>query len=351
MKKAEVKIQFVTPCIMGGADRQSAEFRAASVRGALRWWMRALGYGCEQVNALFGVAAGDKGIRSNVVVRDTTVAMPPTAVQGAQQLTGSNRTDYFLWPLMKNTRGVILANATVSFSVHLRSGSSPEVERALKAFLLLGSLGMRSRRCYGSIWPTEVLLDGVKWPIPRTSADFKCAIRELQLPKDLISTFVVTQPNEGLRGRRYKYPDYKGALRECREFLADYRRGKYDKDTDRNPSSYGEDDHDAPWHNYQYKYVHRAALGLPLVQNYHSSGAKVTSTIDGYSRLASPLHFKVIRLDGGFVPLAIFFNKMFPPEGVMVHLRGGEVSQRPLSLDLVEAMREDQQLLSIEKLP
>lgn len=65
MKKAEVKIQFATPCIMGGADRQSAEFRAASVRDALRWWMRALGYGCEQVNALFGVAAGDKGIRSN----------------------------------------------------------------------------------------------------------------------------------------------------------------------------------------------------------------------------------------------------------------------------------------------
>lgn len=46
MKRATLEIEFVTPCFLSGADQKgAAEWRAASVRGQLRWWFRAVAGG------------------------------------------------------------------------------------------------------------------------------------------------------------------------------------------------------------------------------------------------------------------------------------------------------------------
>ncbi len=43
MQRLEVTLQTITPLFMGGSDpRREPELRAASVRGALRFWLRAL---------------------------------------------------------------------------------------------------------------------------------------------------------------------------------------------------------------------------------------------------------------------------------------------------------------------
>lgn len=44
MERLKLEIEFVTPCFLGGV-RQQAEWRAASVRGQLRWWFRAVAGG------------------------------------------------------------------------------------------------------------------------------------------------------------------------------------------------------------------------------------------------------------------------------------------------------------------
>ena len=370
MKNAEVKLQFVTPCIMSGAEQRKAEFRAPSVRGNLRWWMRALGCSKELVNALFGSANGDHGMRSRVIVRDTTVPevlkdLEHSEPMNAETLAGSSN-DYFLWPLAKKERGVISAGTTVSFSIIVRDFGEapkdvkkkaeferakgtfekalPELKRALKAFLLFGALGTRSRRCYGSIWPTDVVIDGKRdWNIPKTKADFKNAVADLKLPSELIVPTIVTHC-----GVYNAFSNDELAIVECSNFLAKYRRGKY------KPSIYGKNDHDARWANNNCHCVYRVALGLPLVQTYSDYDPirrkkhKVESKIDGYERLASPLHFKVVKLDGGFVPLAIFFPKMVPPNGTMVRLSGGEVRGLPLNTKIINVIKDDDQLIKIQ---
>ncbi len=46
MKRATVHVEIVTPCFLAGADQQAApEWRAASIRGQLRWWFRAVAGG------------------------------------------------------------------------------------------------------------------------------------------------------------------------------------------------------------------------------------------------------------------------------------------------------------------
>lgn len=46
MKRASLEIEFVTPCFLAGADQTAAaEWRAASIRGQLRWWFRAVAGG------------------------------------------------------------------------------------------------------------------------------------------------------------------------------------------------------------------------------------------------------------------------------------------------------------------
>lgn len=337
MRRADVTFRFVTPALLAGADQKSAEIRAASIRGALRWWMNALNFDKEVINDLFGSAAGNRGQRSRVIVRDTTPNTPPVKLQTAQDITGS-RSDYFLWPFEKKARGVIPAGFTASFSVIMRPGKSsedsPVLENVLKAFLLLGSLGSRSRRCYGSIWPKHVEIDGVPWKIPATEDELK---RELSCIFDECANMEI----DAISG---KFLDYKTAINCCIDFLKKYRAGSTKSGED--PSEWGKNDHDAGLQ--KHGCVYRPVLGLPLIQSY-SKAPKVISKIKGYDRLASPVHFKVIPLNGLFVPIVFFCYSMLPEDETEVILeQNKELFRLPLQgFELVEAMRFDEKLSTL----
>lgn len=332
MKKAEVTFKFLTPALLAGADQKSAEIRASSIRGALRWWMNALGYDKDCINDLFGTAAGETGRRSRVIVRDTTPNNPQVKLQSAKEIIG-NPCDYFLWPLGKpeNARGVIQAGTTASFSVFLRSGESEDLEKGLKAFLLLGSLGSRSRRCYGSIWPVSVTIDDKPWRIPKSTAEMK---QVLESVFDQYANMIIDSIG------KLPVRDWKFAVKTCSNFLKSYRCGSPKSGE---PSDWGENDHDAPFGKTDF--VYRPILGLPLTQKY-SSGKTVTSQIEGYDRLASPVHFKVVSLDGGFLPVVFFCYSMIPDDDTVVSLveKNRTICKLPLDLELFEEMRDDQKL-------
>ena len=42
MESQEFEVEIVTPLFLGGADPNKAELRAPSIKGALRFWWRAL---------------------------------------------------------------------------------------------------------------------------------------------------------------------------------------------------------------------------------------------------------------------------------------------------------------------
>lgn len=345
MKRAEVTFKFLTPALLAGADQKSAEMRASSIRGALRWWMNALGYDKDCINDLFGTAAGETGRRSRVIVRDTTdenlsrmIKERQTADMILNQNKPKNKPDCFLWPLGKpeNARGVIQAGSTASFSVFLRSGESEDLEKGLKAFLLLGSLGSRSRRCYGSIWPVSVTIDGHAWKIPETIPGMREVLLEILGKKNLKIDIV-----DGIM-----FSKYHSAIDRCSDFLSRYRRGKTKNGLE--ASFWGENDHDAPFGKTDC--VYRPILGLPLTQKY-SSGRTVASQIEGYDRLASPVHFKVVSLNGNMVPIVIFFSSMLPPKGTKVKLvnknSGNVIKTLPLNFELFNYLKTDEELVNL----
>lgn len=300
MKKAEIKFKFTTPAFLAGADQNAAEMRIPSVKGVLRWWCRNLGM---DEKTIFG-HAGEESRRGQMMLRDLTTGATAYQLLNGEQICG-NKFDYFLWPFRRddNKRGVIMPDRSPEFHLMLSMRGDAEMDAAaVKAFLLLGALGTRSRRAYGSIWPTSVTFDGVAWPIPQTTADFIKALPEA-LPAGAYC--VVLKIDNCQR-------DFKSAINCCSSFLKTFRCGSEKSGT---PSPWGKNDHDMiSGHPSK---VYRAALGLPLVQRY-SNGKQFESCIEGFDRLASPILFKVVKLDGGFVPIATIFTSNTPDEDSVV---------------------------------
>ena len=173
----------------------------------------------------------------------------------------------------------------------------------LKSFLLFGSLGSRSRRAYGSVWPLSVKIDGVEWKIPTTIDELLYEADEIFKKQEVVLYQIGTPQN-----------DYKKAIALCADFLKRIRcgkaLGKY------NPSPWGENDHEAGLRKSDK--IYRAALGLPLGQRYSSAKADVEYSIDQWERFASPLHFKIIKADSGYAALLLVMPQYAPINGQTV---------------------------------
>lgn len=304
MREAIFEFEFLTPALLAGADQQSAEMRIPSLRGMLRWWARLLG-GEETENRFFGYVDGKNCCRSSISLRLLSSEQRIRRSQNTESLT-RDRFDYFLWPLRStnqaegNVRGVLDAGSTFRISYRMKSprggtadGDDGEMdEKMLWAFLLFGSLGTRSRRAYGSVWPTRLAIDGEEHDIPD---DMKRLMEYADWVFDSrdVTLYQLSGPLD----------DYAAAVRVCSKFLKTLRCGK--DQYGMSASEWGRRDHDAGLVDRDGETVYRAALGLPLRQRYSSRTRIVDYSIDGWDRFASPLHFKVIRMGGGLVPIML----------------------------------------------
>lgn len=295
---AHVKFKFVTPCIMPGADKLKAEMRAPSVRGHLRWWHRALGWEeswePEQTREVFGSTDGT-AVSSAFIVRDLTENIESQTLDG-QGISGE-KFDYFLWPLRKDKTGVITENQTVEIKIldkKVKARFTLE-EKVLKAFLLLGAMGTRSRRCYGSVYPTYAKINGEEWKIPTNMEEFK---NELQNVLDEDANCRVLQLSKPAG-------NWRKAVKTCADFLKVFRCGEKNPKFGPKALEWGEKDHDALFKDHDE--IYRPEIGLPLSTKYYSVDAGRTNDNEKIDRLASPVHFKVVELKEGFVPIAIFF--------------------------------------------
>lgn len=146
-----LKVEVVTPLFLGGAEvRGEPELRAASIRGALRFWLR----------ALLGGVIGDKNLDAlrraeAAVFGSTDTGASPVVVQA----TGNVHHGSY-HPLLHNPRKPftfrgIKPGETFSLELNSRWPYTNDVSRIVifttALCLLLGGAGKRSRRGFGTL--------------------------------------------------------------------------------------------------------------------------------------------------------------------------------------------------------
>lgn len=153
MVELKVTLETVTPLFLGGADpRGVPELRAASVRGALRFWLRALLGGIlgDQNQNLKSLRTAEAAVfgstdtgASPVVVRIAGSPQPPQPYRPL--LHSSSKT--FTFQGIKPGEKI-----TLTLSSRPPHDSVPDAAwGAFLTFVLLGGLGKRSRRGFGSL--------------------------------------------------------------------------------------------------------------------------------------------------------------------------------------------------------
>jgi CRISPR-associated protein Cmr1 len=199
--RIEVTYKVVTPLFCGGARPSTAELRLPSFKGVLRWWWRALAWSrCE--GDLSSVAAAEdelfgsaRGGQSKVVMR-LLPSNPPSMINKDDvlrlngQIVGEGAR-YFGYGLMgafgqnagKLTRACL--QAPFDLKIELRARDLDEPARALlldalRAVGLLGGVGAKSRKGYGSLVLRSIAMNGAScWSSPASVGDLGSAIQRL----------------------------------------------------------------------------------------------------------------------------------------------------------------------------
>jgi CRISPR type III-B/RAMP module RAMP protein Cmr1 len=169
MNREIYQIELITPCFCAGADQSIAEIRAPSIRGQLRWWFRVLGGTPTDEGAIFGSVAGEKsGASSSLIVRVGEFKKGPS---WQPPIINQNTPENYVWHFASVSGKTSEARATFgprwtstgaispgsTFKLHLtwlRSITPAQrvlFDKALHAFLTLGTLGLRGSRGLGAI--------------------------------------------------------------------------------------------------------------------------------------------------------------------------------------------------------
>lgn len=364
MRELIATYKIVTPMFIGGADQSPADgIRPPSVKGALRFWWRALNWGrfWEDVKdeeqalqhlhreeaRLFGAAMGDKenvGGQGCFLLSVHSKKLSVTEKEGVhQQFKNNNASRYLAYGLMaafgtdagKLVRGCINENQYFDVKLVFKHDIDTSIKEAVIALGLLGGLGSRNRHGLGSlsldnlteeghnIWDKaenkEIYAQQVKGllenklsannPAPYTCFDNKSRIEKLDTNND----------------------PYK-SLNKFGEAILMYRSWGKDKTVLRKESEMNfEDDHDWSKSNLRSKlpgdfHPKRAVFGLP--HNY-GKGSSQSVTPAVHERRSSPLFIHVHQLnEKSFLTLSIFFPSLFLPEGEKINAGGKIVENK-----------------------
>ncbi len=373
-----VAVEVVTPILGGGSQTRAIDdvdvIRPATVRGHLRFWWRAL-HGHEFANAkalytaesvLWGNAATDEGGRSAVGIRielqragemDTS-DIHPVKTQGA----------YALWPAraerMTNTPAAPRRKPGTRFRLVLTApmDHEPDVRNVVRAWLLFGGYGSRTRRGLGSLTATE---DARTWlPITRAREAFATLFgRDVFAPPSMQTVDTPWLAGAALHVGKAERDALK-AWTTALDWLKEFRQGTNGgpghrarepgtgKPQPNRPSISNWPEPDKIRHLRGKKAAHpprhndapawpRAGFGLPIIGRFQTQSRnggrydepgpfelRWRSGQNERDRLASPLIVKAMPLaDGTFVPCALWLNRAYPAGQVI--LRGVNNSQAP----------------------
>jgi CRISPR/Cas system CMR-associated protein Cmr1 (group 7 of RAMP superfamily) len=172
MIPATFHLEFITPLFSKGFYDEMPEVRPPSIRGQLHWWFRALGYSHADEKEVFGGVHGE-AVASKVVVR-------VSQVEGKKELRDT----------LPHKRGgeaspkmCLLPGTQCSVHLLTRLGGlglkhQQQLERTVQAWLLMGSLGLRTTRGAGCFnWRPEG--EAGAFLLPKDFAEYEARCREL----------------------------------------------------------------------------------------------------------------------------------------------------------------------------
>lgn len=147
MPSLTIKLRTVSPLFLNGADKNQPELRAASVRGQLRYWFRAIwGSRVSDLNKIWereSAIFGNNEVGSRVAVRILNRKPPALA-------------DAALLPHRTHGQGSQKAiRSETNFLLQICTPPGIEIPQeaflSLQMWLLLGGIGKRSRRMFGAL--------------------------------------------------------------------------------------------------------------------------------------------------------------------------------------------------------
>ncbi|MCS6872508.1 MAG: type III-B CRISPR module RAMP protein Cmr1 [Anaerolineae bacterium] len=184
MQKKTYELEVVSPMFSNGADpkaKETLEIRAPSVRGQLRYWLRAIiGAQTTELKKLWEEESevfGTTELGSKVAVRVYPISVDDDYIEKSEMLPHKDK------PFERSPSWAIQPEWTVTLELVAQHGEIPErVLHALHVWSLLGGLGKRSRRMFGAFKlsgggaPTysspEALMDAIK----KALKDAKCEV-------------------------------------------------------------------------------------------------------------------------------------------------------------------------------
>ncbi|MDW8344277.1 MAG: hypothetical protein RMM51_07270 [Verrucomicrobiae bacterium] len=194
---AEYPFKLLTPCFCGGADNRSgaAELRIPSIRGQIRLWHRSIAP-VNVVNQIWGTTEGnttaskvglslDKPFTPSRMLARLLPHCDPNSKDEEEKRKAASKRD----ALAENQRFVLIAQRLIGCT----QDDWEEAQRAIKLWLLLGGLGLRSNRAAGSVWP-----DG-QW-VPDTQEALAEVLRVLRCNH----TVLLVDPQEGDNATRLR---------------------------------------------------------------------------------------------------------------------------------------------------
>lgn len=315
------RYQISTPMFLGGAgsDECAEKIRPSSLKGALRFWWRAINWGrvysaCgkntdaalqqlhKEEGALFGLAAKTNGKQKvggqsafRLRIRDDGSKAGKEPVRGIPYLLGQGLTD-------RNKASHYL-EAGPGFTVccypspQLSSEQSEQLEQALLCLGMLGGLGARSRKGLGSL--SIQALSGGQLAAPENRGEYIVAIKGL-LTSAGVDEAVDEPPYSALCA--LSRIDISSCQKPPEELLAEYNNTLHQYRTWQTEKPNFTGDHDWAYNVANGKPINtlpqRAVFGLP--HNYFLSKARQKVDVNASTgRRATPLLAHVHRFNNG----------------------------------------------------
>ncbi|MEI6715604.1 MAG: hypothetical protein WCO60_17745 [Verrucomicrobiota bacterium] len=169
LQTATFPFQLLTDCFSGTAGGKEADhsiLRVPPIRGHIRLWHSKV-FGANSCNEIWGSTAGN-GAGSRVGIR--LVEIPKPSSTRSQILPHKNQGPH------KSVQAGTSATLEITRFPLCSDDQWNTAQRATKLWLVLGTLGLRSSRAAGSIWPMH--LSEQNW-IPKTAQELGEALTTL----------------------------------------------------------------------------------------------------------------------------------------------------------------------------
>ncbi|PZA07709.1 MULTISPECIES: type III-B CRISPR module RAMP protein Cmr1 [unclassified Meiothermus] len=351
-----LKLKTITPLFGGSATPREVDpenpVRAASVRGHLRFWWRAVAGAAEKLfeaeEAIWGSAEKHGKVALRVLEPNAGQPVRPSELvpdKGAAKTGPMER--FFLHPFNENKReGLPEASGlkSVEFTLELDvTQLSPEekeqLKTALRAWIAFGGVGARTRRGVGAL---EALSDVSEW-LPASPNQLKAwfvvsPIAEPQHTTLAGAVICLGQPHKPNANDPYKG---QAPWRELGRFWARFRKGHFLEDPQTGQTMKYTPMAGGKWrdhqtlknlgHHQQEVALVKPYLGLPIV--YQRLGNSFSGTLEAPHpqgrRMASPVILKPMAFADGSLRPAVIILRAPAPEQIKI---GG----RELKLQLPE---------------